>query len=60
MQQEHILFGKNFTLSNSVGDVMYPMGTKIGIFRPNRVSFDGVMSDHKVIDILRKFFGLSS
>ncbi len=33
MQQEHISFGKNFTLSDSVGDVMYPTGTEIGIFR---------------------------
>jgi len=33
MQQEHISFGKNFTLSDSVGDVMCPTGTEIGIFR---------------------------
>ena len=33
MQWEHISFGKNFTLSDSVGDVMDLTGTEIVIFR---------------------------
>ena len=33
MQWEHISFGKNFTLSDSMGDVMCRTGTEIGIFQ---------------------------
>ena len=33
MQRAHIEFGKIFTLSDSVGDVMCPTGTENGIFQ---------------------------
>ena len=33
MQREHIKFGKIFTLLDSVGNVMCPTGTEIGIFQ---------------------------
>ena len=33
MQREHIEFGKIFSLSDSMGNVMCPTGTENGIFR---------------------------
>ena len=48
MQREHILFGKIFTLSDSVGDVLWRTGTEIGIFRDS-------MGNHFTLEKYRNF-----